>query len=380
MDIEARVRRIERWVIGDRDGVRDAIRRDIAAEEAASMEAKRPDPERLASILTDNIMERDMLIAHCCDLIEKSGAAKPTMSALDEGVRALIADRDAAIARAEKAERERDAAVLAQNDKDRALCQALRIRDELRAQLTARDATIAEARKRISGIASWLRDNGHNWPWPEGHSSICFCCVQVRECDAWLAGQPAPAAHSCEAAEKVIEHLEAELAAARAEIALLTEQLAEVTGANDLNRIALRNARAEVARLEGLRAQCETWLELLSQRPTTPTGGFGRPFARPPRREGCDMRLDVICACGHRRGAHYYDDAEACSDCSCLRFVTRESAAHAQSLAAAEKAVVDAAVREHAQHNRVLPGRVIGPCECQLCLAVDAFLALRGAP
>lgn len=49
------------------------------------------------------------------------------------------------------------------------------------------------------------------------------------------------------------------------------------------------------------------------------------------------------------------------------------------ALAAAKDDVLRAAQKESDHHSRPLPGRVLGPCECHLCLAVDRLAKLEGS-
>lgn len=311
MTLEERVKRLESLMTTSSQpeavSLHTAIRRDLAAEEAAPKVATAPPlphespfaqdirdahaaldlmlvpgrcvmtvpqriaalRERLAAEEASTLDEAASLRAQVADLTREVDAWKVKHAGAETRARLLFDAKNAAIARAEKAERWRDEAQRAKYGtpcRCESWIEEARISEEraIKAEsaLTARDATIAEARKRISEIASWLRDNGHNWPWPEGHSSICFCCVQVRECDAWLAGQPAPAAKPTTVALEVHEAMIGELRNLRAEIARLTDenmQLANYEEAYRETEMQRDTARAEVARLEGLCKRCEVW-------------------------------------------------------------------------------------------------------------------------
>lgn len=165
MNLEDRIKRLEKWVATpepeERIAVRAAIRRDLAAEEASTLD-------------------------EAASLRAKIERLRGELRGADDEIKHQVSERDAAIARAEKAERDLSVArgqaeALAKwrcdvtvalgrphgafyDDVPNLIREMASEHDSFRYQLTARDATIAEARKRISGIASWLRDNGHNWP------------------------------------------------------------------------------------------------------------------------------------------------------------------------------------------------------------------------
>lgn len=154
----------------------------------------------------------------------------------------LESDRDAALARAEKAERERDEArkqadsladwrcdvtVALGRPQGAFYADVPKLIREMVATLAARDATIAEARAHVAGVAAWMRQVGHEWP-AINHETTCFCCRKVGECEAWLAGQP------------------------------VDDPAAESTATTiQYQRKKIEGLRAGVARLEGLRARCE---------------------------------------------------------------------------------------------------------------------------
>lgn len=137
---------------------------------------------------------------------------------------------------------------------------AQRERDELRVQLAARDATIAEARARIQAIvdaqaARCIR------------GSMTDCATQdqalanaIHAGAAWLARQPAPAVtvdvdRTLQEAYETQSALARELEAARSALSEANQNLAD--------------ARTEVSRLEVLRARCEA---------TVAAGGHGVEF------------------------------------------------------------------------------------------------------